>query len=498
MQDRLDSWKEIAAYLKRGARTVQRWEREEGLPVHRLQHDKLGSVYAFCSELDRWWAARGSEACEPAGHETRSGAAVAVLPFADMSREKDQAYFCEGLAEEIINSLSRVECLRVASRTSSFQFGCSGSDSREIGRKLRVGALLEGSVRKAGDQLRITVQLTGTESAYQLWAARYDGNIRDIFKIQDEIAESVVRALSVRLTASGEAALRKPSTKDVQAFDLYLRGRSYYYRYSPRSVESALQMFVHAIELDPNYAQAYAGLADCWSYIYLYSNRSEMVRRQADWASEKAVEMDPASAAAQASRGLSFSLDGRDQEAEEAFERAKQLDAGLFEAYYFHARHAFVHGEREKAARLYEQAMEVRPDDYQSPLLVAQTYDDLGRTADAIAARRRGVEIAEARLASVPDDTRALYSGANGLVALGERERGLQWAERALELEPNDPMLLYNVGCIFSMLGLLDRALDCLEKAAASGLTQRAWFERDTNLDPARNHPRFRHLLETL
>jgi adenylate cyclase len=485
-------------YLKRGARTVQRWENDEGLPVHRLRHDKLGSVYAFKSELDRWWSARGTELAGTPQSQSRQGPAVAVLPFADMSQEKDQAYFCEGIAEEIINSLSRIENLRVASRTSSFQFRTPGADSREIGRKLRVGALLEGSVRKSGDRLRITVQLTGVENAYQLWAARYDRDIQDVFAIQDEIAESVARALALRLGANGEKAARKPSTTNVRAFDFYLRGRSYYYQYSPRGVEFALQMFIRAMELDPDYAQAYAGLADCWSYVYLYSNRSEAVRSQADWASLKAVEMDPDSAAAQASRGFSLSLNGRDKEAEDAFALAKQLDPGLFEAYYFHARHAFTRGQSETAARLYEEAMRVRPEDYQSPLLVAQIYDDLGRAADALAARKRGVEIAALRQQTNPDDARALYMAANGLVALGEREKGCRLAERALALQPDDPMLLYNVGCIFSMLGLIDQALDCLEKAAATGLTQKAWYEHDNNLNAARDHPRFRRLLQAL
>src|SRR5665811_397840 len=145
----------------------------------------------------------------------------------------------------------------------------------------------------------------------------------------------------------------------------------------------------------------------------------------------------------------------------------------------------------ETAAGLYEQAMRISPDDYQSPLLVAQTYDDLGRPADAAMARKRGVEIATRRQETNPDDARALYMAANGLVALGERERGRHLAERALAIQPDDPMLLYNVGCVFSMLGLIDQALDCLEKAAATGLTQKAWYEHDNNLDAARNHPRF-------
>lgn len=495
MHERLDSWKEIAAYLKRGVRTAQRWEREEGLPVRRLQHDTLGSVYAFRAELDKWWSSRQTETAETAAPPSHRPA-VAVLPFEDMSQERDQGYFCDGVAEEIINSLSRVAGLRVASRTSSFQFRSAGGNSREIARKLGVGALLEGSVRKAGDRLRIAVQLTDAENGYQLWGARYDRELRDIFAIQDEMADAVARALEVRLT--GGKTRRKPSTANVHAYELYLRARSYYYQYSPRGIECALQLFIRAVEADPDYAQAYAGLADCWSYMYLYSNRSDTVREQANWASLKAVEMDPDSAAAHASRGLSLSLSGHDEEAEAAFQRAAILDPGLFEAYYFHARHAFSHGRREAAVGLYEKAMRARPDDFQSPLLIAQIYDSLGRPEEAAAARERGVTLAEQRQAMNPDDARALYMAANGLVALGKSDRGRRLAERALAIQPEDPMLLYNVGCIFSMLGQIDGALDCLEKAAASGLTQKAWYQHDDNLDNARNHPRFQRLIESL
>ncbi|MGA2270578.1 MAG: tetratricopeptide repeat protein [Bryobacteraceae bacterium] len=494
----MDSWKEIAAYLKRGARTVQRWEHEEGLPVHRLVHDKLGSIYAYESELDAWWSGREAELANEAPLRAEAAPTVAVLPFADMSQEKDQAYFCEGMAEEILDALSRIQGLRVSSRTASFHFRTPDADTREIGRRLRVGTLLEGSVRKSGDRLRIAVQLTDAESGFQLWSGRYDREMSDIFAIQDEIAENVVRALEVTLSQNERTALRKPRTADVRAYDCYLRGRKFYYQYSPQAVEFALQMFMHAMELDPNYPQAYAGLADCWSYIYLYSGRSEAVREQADCASLKAVEMDPRSAQAWASRGLSLSLNGKDEEAEKAFELAIRLAPDLFEAYYFHARHCFVLGQFEKAARFYEESMRVNPDDYQSPLLVAQIYDDLGRPAEAITARKRGIEVAERHLRLNPDDARALYMAANGLVALGERAQGQQWAERALTIRPDDPMLLYNVGCIFSLLGRVEPAIECLEKAARNGLTQKGWYQHDSNLDPLRKYPRFQELVRKL
>lgn len=494
-EGRLDSWKEIAAYLKRGARTVQRWEREEGLPVHRLQHEKLGSVYAYRFELDAWWAARRSSLEVETRQDTPS---VAVLPFADMSREKDQGYFCEGMAEEIINALSRLPGLRVASRTSSFQFKVGAVDVREIGRRLNVNTVLEGSVRKSDSQLRIAAQLTNAGTGYQLWADRYDRALSDVFAIQDEIAGSIVQALKLTLEPADRAALHKVRTSNVKAYDYYLRGRFFYYRYNTQDIRFALELFSRAIEHDSGYALAHAGVADCWSYLYLYAGRTAEARENADAASRRAVELDPECAQAQASLGLALSLNERDSEAERAFRTAVRLDPGLFEGYYFHARHAFAHGDSREAIGLYEHAMRVRPEDFQAPLLCAQIYDDLGRHEEAAATRRRGIALVEQHLRWNPDDSRATYMAANGLAALGEREQSRQWAERALAMQPNDPMLLYNVGCIYSLLGLSGEALECLEKAVHLGLTQRGWFERDSNLDAVRAHPRFQALLDRL
>lgn len=494
---RLDSWKEIAAYLKRGARTVQRWEQEEGLPVHRLPHEKLGSVYAYAAELDAWWSSRAAELRDPET-SAKASPSIAVLPFADMSQTGDQAYFCDGIAEEIISALSRIAGLRVAGRTSSFRVRSPAGDSREIGRQLGVRTLLEGSVRKSGDQLRIAVQLIDAVNGFHLWAERYDRQLIDIFRTQDDIAQNVVQALEITLSPAETSALRKPATRDIQAYDCYMRGRKFYYEYSPRAMEFAIQMFERAAELDPNYAQAYAGLADCWSYTYLYSDRSEAVRARADSASLKAAELDPGSAQALASRGLSLSLSGRNEEAERAFEAAIRIAPDLFEAHYFHARHCFALGQLERAIAQYEGAIRARPEDYQSPLLVAQSYEVLGRPADAAAARRQGISLAERHLVLNPDDARALYMAANGLAALGERERSRQFLERALAIQPDDPMLRYNAGCIFAMLGLLDPALDCLERAVRGGLTQKGWYVHDSNLDPLRSLPRFQELLRYL
>jgi adenylate cyclase len=496
--ERLDSWKEIAAYLRRGARTVQRWEREEGLPVHRLRHDKLGSVYAWRSELDRWWAARSARPPDAPPSPSAEESSVAVLPFADLSRDRDQGYFCEGVAEEITSALGRVDGLRVASRASAFRYRKGSADSLEIARRLRVRTLLAGSVRKAGERLRVTVDLADARTGYQLWAQTYDRDLRDVFAVQDEIARAVVAALRLTLTPPQAARLWRPGTRDPQAYDCYLRGRAHYERYGTRDVEAAAACFARAVEIDPAYPQAHAGLADCASYLFLYRDRSEENRARAERSSGEAVALDPDSAQAQASRGLALSIGGRDAEATRAFEEALRLDPGLFEAQYFYARHSFAAGRPEKALRLYEEAARVRPDDYQAPLLAAQIYDDAGRPAEAEKARRLGVERAARRLDDDPSDARALYMAANGMAALGDGARAREWAQRARALRPEDGMVLYNVACVLALLGSRDDALECLERAVRCGLRQRGWYEHDSNLDSLRADPRFEALLRGL
>jgi len=423
---------------------------------------------------------------------------IAVLPFADMSREKDQGYFCDGIAEEIINALCRIQGLRVASRTGSFQFKGTAADLREIGNALRVESVLEGSVRKSDNRLRITVQLIEAARGFHLWSESYDRELRDIFAIQQEIARNVVRSLRVTISPQEKGVLAQVPTSYVQAYDYYLRGRSFYYRYGRHDIEFALQLFSRAVELDSEYALAQAGLADCWSYIYLYSERKDTVRVQAEAAGRRAVELAPESAQAQASLAVALSLGSNKEEAQDAFEKAIGLDPTLFEAWYFYARHTFAGGDMPKAAALYEEAQRVRPEDFFSPLLIAQVYQELGRPEDARAARERGVALVEKHIDLHPDDARALYMGANGLVALGEKEKGLEWARRARRIDPDDPMLLYNLGCIHALAGDLEEAIDCLERAASGGLLQKGWYEHDGDLEPVRGHARFKALLERM
>jgi len=489
----------MAGVLKEEPRSVSQFNPR--LPRH------LDRILRHCLEKEpryRMASARDLreelELLRKSGSEVRATdiPSIAVLPFADMSREKDQAYFCEGIAEEIINALCRVQGLRVASRTGSFQFGGAQTDLREVGAKLGVEAVLEGSVRKSENRLRITVQLVDASRGFHLWSESYDREMRDVFAIQQEIARSVVRALRIPLTPQEKGALAEVPTSHVQAYDYYLRGRSFYYRYARHDIEFALQLFSRATELDPGYALAHAGLADCWSYIYLYSERKDSVRQQAEAAGRRAVELAPESAQAQASLAVALSLGDQKEEAETAFEKAIRLDPGLFEAWYFYARQVFAAGDLPKAVSLYEEAMRVRPEDFYSPLLVAPVYDKLGRPEDARDSRERGLVLVERHIDLHPDDARALYMGAIGLISLGKKDKGLEWARRARKIDPDDPMLLYNLGCFHSLAGEAEEAIDCLEKAVAGGLLQKGWYENDGDLDPLRGHARFKALLEKM
>lgn len=428
----------------------------------------------------------------------KSKPSIAVLAFSDTSLERDQEYFCDGIAEEIINSLSHLEDLRVAARTSSFAFKGKYEDVRTIGRKLGVATVLEGSVRKSENKLRITVQLINVDDGCHLWSERYDRELRDVFAIQDEISRRIAETLKIRLGPKEKDAIARAPTTDIQAYDFYLRGRQYFYQYTRKGIEFALRMFTQAIELDASYARAYAGIADCASFLFMYAGSHELHREQADSASRKAIDLNPESAEAHASRGVALSLKGEYNEAARAFETAIRLGPSLYEAYYFYARVAFAEGKLEKAIELYEKASEANPHDYQAPLLVAQSYSDLGHPEEAEAARRRGIQCAEAKLRLNPDDARALYMGANGLVALGEHERGLEWANQALSMDPDEPMVLYNVACIQSLAGRVEDAINSLERAVRSGLSQKGWIEHDSNLDPLREHPRYKALIELL
>ena len=424
-----------------------------------------------------------------------SAKSIAVLPFISQSADPEGEYFADGVAEEIINALSKIKALKVSSRTSSFSFKGKNEDIREIGRKLQVGTVLEGSVRKSGKRLRVTAQLVNATDNSQLWAERYDREMEDVFEIQDEIASSIVAALRVVLTEDEKKAIEQVPTANVEAYEFYLRGRQFFHQHRRRGHEFARQMFERAIELDPGYALAHAGVADCCSFLYQYFDASAQNLRRAEAASKRALELAPQLAEAHASRGLAVSLTGKFEEAEKEFQEAMRLDPKSFEAAYFYARACMSAGKQEEAAKWFERAVAVRPDDYAAMMLLANAYGATGRTDDATSAMRRAYDAARKHLELNPDNPRALYMGAAALSGLGESERARDWNRRALEMEADDPSVLYNIACVFAREELPEESIQALSKAIDNGFGHWRWIENDTDLDAIRNDPGFIKLL---
>lgn len=451
--------------------------------------ERFSSTGEFAKALVQ--AAEGSDAATADGARP----SIAILPFANMSTDPENEFFADGIAEEIINALTKVRALDVVSRSSAFAFKKRTEDVTEIGRKLNVRTVLEGSVRKAGSRLRITAQLIDVATRYHLWSERYDREMADVFAIQDEIATNIVNALKLVLTEKEEAAIKKVPTQSVRAYEYYLRGRQLFHQRRPNTLDAAEDMYRRAIALDPNYAMAYAGLADCSAFRANEEGGGEEALAQAEAASKRALELDPNSAEAHASRGLTLSHQKRFAEAEPEFKEAIRLDPTLYEAAYFYGRMLQTAGKPDEAIEMYERAVGLRPDDYQALSFLAMAHQARGDAAKVEDASRRMADAAERAISLNPGDTRALYLGAINLERLGESTRAQEWAQRARQLDPNHPVMLYNLACFHSVAGRVDVAIDHLEQSIELGFFHPEWFLSDSDLANLRGNPRFEALV---
>lgn len=421
---------------------------------------------------------------------TDSSPSIAVLPFTDMSRQQDQGYFCEGVAEAILHALTKIEELHVAARLSSFRFASSQQDVREIGRQLGVNSVLEGSVRKSGDQLRVTAQLVDAHNGYHIWSNTYDRELKDIFAIQDEIATSIAEALLNTLMP-----VKTVSAKDVAAYEYYLRGRQFLNRFRKTDFKFARQMFRQSIERDDTFALAWAGYADCFSLEAMYADPTPELKKKAREASERALHLAPGLAEVHASAGLAHLVGENFEKAKQELDTAIAINPGLYEAYYYFARVLFHQGDMQAAAKFFEKAASLNSEDYQSRLLRVQILRGAGQLEQAQKEARQGLEVVERHLALHPDDERAWLLGAGSWIALGEIDRAEEWMRKALEIAPDDPIALYNLACNYATLNKVDKALNYLERAADIGTVSRDWMKYDEDLTNLRSNPRFDAIL---
>ncbi len=432
---------------------------------------------------------------QSAGTAPASEKSVAVLYFENLSNSKDDEYFRDGMTEDIITELSKIKELQIFPRAAVLGYRDKPVTGPQVGRELNAACVLSGSLRRAGNRLRITAQLIRAQTGHSIWAERYDRELKDVFEVQDEIARSISQALRIKLSPQEEKAIARKQTENPQAYDYYLRGRQYFHQFRRKSFDYARQMFARAIVIDPQYARAYAGVADCCSCIYMYWDSSDDNLNEAEAASRKALALDPELAEAHTAGGLAFALKKNFDQAAKEFEAAIRLDPKLYEAYYFYARTSFQRGDLTKAAELYEQASRLNPDDYQAVSLLVAVYHALGRPAEAAATEQRAVRLTEKHIETHPDDARALYLGASILARVGDKEKSVDWARRALTIDPDEPSIVYNVACAYALVGRTEDAIACLQRIMEHGDFLKNWAAKDSDLDSLRSDPRFQALL---
>ncbi len=424
---------------------------------------------------------------------------IAVLPFDNMSGDPEQEYFSDGISEDIITDLSKVSGLYVASRYSAFVFKNAKVKIQQIATDLAVRFVLEGSVRKAGNSVRITAQLIDGSTGDHVWAERYDRELTNIFEVQDDIASSIVGALKVRILPSEERAIEKRQTINIDAYEYFLRGRQLLREMTRDRIELAEHMFREAIDQDAEYALAYAGLADCASVLVTHYDKDASVLEGAVRNSRKALELDPNSAEVHASRGRVLTLRGDHKLAADEFQIAIQIDPDLYEAHYYWGQEAMETGKLDEAATHMRRALEIGGNDLQSAMMTLSLVRGAGSESDIWNAAHRAFEIAERRLELNPADQGAHYVGANALIGMGDTGRANEWARMAAAIETTESRTNYNLACMFSLLGDTDNAIAHLERSIKEGVSDSKleWMKQDPDLKSTRQDPRVRELLRS-
>jgi len=453
----------------------------------------LGWVYEITPQGIRKDSAGDIESTRKYEIYTDNAPSIAVLPFEDLSENGDQLYFCEGLAEEILDALRKIPNLRVASRVASFQLSGQQADYKEVGRKLKVQSELRGACKKSSDKLHISLQLIDTSDGSLRWSRQYDRPLKDIFDIEEEVENSVLSALKIERPDRPYVPRQRV---DPKVYDLFLRGLSCFARHTTQDNVYARQLFKQVIDIAPDFGRAWAALAYTYGYSYMYFNATDVNLAEAKRTSKQALKLAPDLAESHVSSGIACCMDQNYKKAETEFEQAIELDPKNFRAWYFYGRAKVHEGDLERALRLFERASRVRTDDYQSVLLQAQLYTSLGQKDKALEVTREGIERVRAMLEVNPNDNRALNMGAFALLRLGQEGEATKWMWTSLKNAPLDSIIQYNGACFYSLAGDVVHALDCLEHCLIKvGNISREWLDHDSDMDNIRNHPRFAEIV---
>jgi TolB-like protein/Tfp pilus assembly protein PilF len=453
---------------------------------------------------------------------------IAVLPFVDMSPQKDQEYFCDGMTEELINRLSNIKELKVPARTSVFTFKGKAEDIREIGRKLDVEKVLEGSIRKEGSQLRITVQLINVSDSFHLWSETFDRELTKVFAIQDEIALTIADKLKLTLLSGEKARLVKRPTENLEAYNLYLLGRYFYYKITEEDLNKAIRYFEQAIAKDPNYAPAYVGLADCYSVLYAigylapkesYPKAKEAVIKALeldeelgeahaslgylkmvfDWdlagaerEFKRALTLSPGSVDVYILYSIYLTMTGRFDEAIAGFKRAVELDPATPETYTYLGGFGYhIAGRFDEAIAQLKKALDMDPNSFYAQLFLASTYALKGMSGEAIAQ-------ADKVISAWPTlEDAELFSFLGWVYAVsGRQEKARDILKRMLDLRARRYVDAYLIGEVYAGLGEKEKAFEWLMRAYEEHAGQMFCIKVDPWIKNLCSDPRYKELLK--
>jgi TolB-like protein/Tfp pilus assembly protein PilF len=571
--DRLDSWKEIATYLNRDVTTVQRWEKREGMPVHRHLHDKIGSVYASRVELDAWARGRNLRSVQQNGsnasvanspalrrpylvglialaiviavvvvaeligdgnYRWRAGVggktiqSLAVLPLENLSGDPDQEYLSDGMTDALITQLSKTGALRVISRTSAMRYKGTHKSLPDIGRELKVDGVIEGSVTRSINRVRVLVKLIDARTDQPVWTETYDRDPGDILKLQSDVAQAVAKQVGLRLTPAQQARLRSAPAVAPEAYVAYLKGRFY----EPASTRAALQQaqayFEEAVRIDPTFALAYVGLADCFldQGAFRLVPPQEAYRRGSE-AVHEALQLDEALGEAHSTLGyldwqfawdwqaaekeIRYGVDlnpnyieghetliwylawsGRRDEALAEVEKIRRLDP-VFPFIYLEEAGVYYHQRDYKSlVEASQKAVAVYPGGWSSHYLLAVGYQGSGRPAQAVPEYQQAAELSQ-RDSDTTAGLAHVYATMGNLVEAQKILGELQRQSKVAYVSP------YMIAAIYSGLGQRDKAFEFLEKAYQERSPDLVYFVKaDLRMDALRSDPRFQDLMHRM
>jgi non-specific serine/threonine protein kinase len=430
--------------------------------------------------------------------ETRAGKteqkSIAVLYFENLSGVKEDEYLRDGVTEDIITELSKIQGLRTFSRPTVLAYRDRNVTPAQIGQQLRAAYVLAGSLRRAGTRLRINAQLVDTQTDFPVWSERYDREMADVFELQDDIAHKIADALRITLSPQEQKALATKPTDNLQAYDLYLRGKSYARRLTRHDMEFALQMFENAVALDPRFAEAHAAIAMVCAQFHYHFDRTSAWIGRAEAASQKASALGKDVPEVLVAEAWILYAENKYEDVIQQIRRVILRKPDTPGAYYLLGRALFAAGRFQEVADMAESALTVAGDDYNVYVPIVNSLSALGKKDAQRNAIQQRIQVLEIHLQKVPEDARGRTLLANDYTQVERADDAVREAQLAMALRANDAMVLYNVACVFGQLGRKDECLSALRKAWDAGFKDPTWARRDPDLALLHGEPDFERL----